>query len=240
MNPNPMPIWPWFCPTAGMHEQALQAIDTAIESQMNPPLIYHGERGRILFFLGRYAEAQQELQRVQGLRAWLEFNIMNDAALGEVAQARLQAEQFLRHLPFVNQQYYRVSYAYYRRQQDLDLLVNSLGLAGIPRYAFGFEPGERVPLEQQGIVRLTDGTAWRGVNHDGGDFIQQFTKNQGVAPAQSLCHDVRHLRHRRRQTVRHLSLGIARFSGLWFYLCRCNTGLFTCLGHHRRGLSIYS
>ena len=61
------------------------------------------------------------------------------------------------------------------------MVVDSAARAGIPRFAYGFDPGESKPLDNIAISTLTSKGLWEGMTHNGGEFYQQFAPGNSVA-----------------------------------------------------------
>jgi hypothetical protein len=63
----------------------------------------------------------------------------------------------------------------------MELLIDSAAKAGIPRFAYGFDPGERQPFDDAAIAELIGKGLWQGHRYDGNAIYQQFTGSTGVA-----------------------------------------------------------
>ena len=109
------------------------------------------------------------------------FSLFIYGALRDRQAARPYLQARLDINPWENLQYYPVIFAYYRLPQDIERIVESASKAGVPRYAFGFDPGSARPLDRIALRDLTDGRLWRGNTHDGGAFFQQFSSANRVA-----------------------------------------------------------
>lgn len=165
---------------AGHHQESLAAIGKAFELNTAPPSIYYVERAKILFFLGRMEEAAKETENTSNIRDFRNFAVFIHGALNR-PEARDLAEKRLQVTPWENQQYYATIFAYYRRPQDIELIIDSAANAGIPRFAYGFEPGDVEALDDRTIRQLTHMTLWHGTTHNGGNFFQHFGEGNRVA-----------------------------------------------------------
>ncbi|MCZ6881848.1 MAG: hypothetical protein O7F15_02430, partial [Gammaproteobacteria bacterium] len=164
----------------GSHDAALQSINAAIDRHATPPSAYLDERSRIYFFLGQFEKALIDAESDQNISDTINFSVFIHGALNnrELAQrfvgVRLQAR------PWENQASYRVLFAYYRRFEDIEKIIDSAARAGMPRFAYGFDPGTSKPLDNIAISKLTSAGPWQGNTHDGSEFYQQFTAGNGV------------------------------------------------------------
>jgi adenylate cyclase len=165
----------------GFHKAALESINTAIDSHVAPPTSYFAERAYIYFFLGRFENALEDLEKSSGFSGAKELWILVYGALNDRAKAKPWVDARLKSVAWFNLEYYRVNYVYYRRAADIELLINSFAKAGIPRFAYGFDPGDREPVDNSGIQALVERGLWHGNTYDGGEFFQQFTGSDRVA-----------------------------------------------------------
>lgn len=167
----------------GFQEAALESIMTAIDLNVNPPSKYFAARAHIYFFLRQFDKALEDLSRpdVDPGADRYHSSILVYGALGDREKANLQVAIRLKQVPWFNLEYYRINYAYYRRAEDIELIIDSLAKAGMPRFAYGFDPGNNHPLDDAGIRTLVDQKLWRGSTHNRGQFFQQFHGSDGVA-----------------------------------------------------------
>jgi TolB-like protein len=117
---------------AGNHARALESINRAIGRHGTPPSAYYGERARIYFFLGQYekalldAEQEGNVEDLRNFTLFIQSALENREAAQELVDLRLKAR------PWESQEYYKIIFAYYRRSQDIKLIVESAARAGIP------------------------------------------------------------------------------------------------------------
>ena len=166
---------------AGNHEEALASINKAINRYTAPPSAFISERARIFFFLGHYENALKDAERAQDIREFKNFSLFIHGALNNRESAKRYVNLRLQSTPWENREYYRVIFAYYRRPQDIELIVESAARAGIPRFAYAFDPGDNAALDNTGISDLASRGLWRGRSHNGSEFFQQFTAGNRVA-----------------------------------------------------------
>ena len=116
----------------GRHDEALNSINRAIDRHARPPTTYFAERARINFFLENYGNALRDAENDQDVSDVKNFTLFILGALNkrEAAQRLVKIRLELR--PWENQDYYRTLFAYYRRAQDIELIVKSAAKAGIP------------------------------------------------------------------------------------------------------------
>jgi len=165
----------------GDHDEALKLINSAIDRHTTPPLAYFGERARIYFFLGQFEKALLNLEKSQGTRDWNNFAAFIYGALNDPESAQRYVKVRLEEVPLENWERYWVVFAYYKRPVDIELILDSAAKAGIPQFAYGFDPGDRIPLDNMSISALTSKGLWQGVSHNGSEFFQHFTPGNSVA-----------------------------------------------------------
>jgi adenylate cyclase len=117
---------------AGEHEAALDSINRAIGRHSTPPTAYYGERARIYFFLGQYDRALADADREKNEGDIRNFSVFILGALNDRVAAQKIAAIRLQIRPWENSEYYSSVFDYYRRPQDIDLILESADKAGIP------------------------------------------------------------------------------------------------------------
>ncbi len=165
----------------GRHDEALESINKAIDWHATSPLAYVGKRSRIYFFLGQFENALNDAENYPDIREFKNFSLFILGALGDRESAQRYVNIRLESIPWENREYYRVIFAYYRRPEDIELIVDSADRAGMPRFAYGFDPGESKPLDNTSISALADKGLWQGVTHNGDGFYQQFSPGNSIA-----------------------------------------------------------
>jgi adenylate cyclase len=117
---------------AGNHAKALESINRAIGRHTTPPSTYYGERARIYFFLGQYEKALLDAEQEDNVEDIRNFTVFIYGALNNQAAAQPLIDIRLKARPWENQAYYSNIFGYYRRSQDIELIVKSAASAGIP------------------------------------------------------------------------------------------------------------
>jgi adenylate cyclase len=166
---------------SGFHEAALKSINTAIGLHATPPKAFFGNRAEIYFFLHEFEKALADTKLSEGIREWGSLSIVIHGARDDREAAKPFLDVRLAGLPWLNQQYTKVIWSYYRRPEDIDLIVDSARKAGVPEFAYGFDPGDRQVLNHAEIRDLTGKGLWKGHTHNGSEIYLQFTAANGVA-----------------------------------------------------------
>jgi len=165
----------------GAHQEALQSINNAINQYLTPPSAYTRSRAIIYFFLGQFENALKDIKSVPDIRNSTYIFILIYGAMNDRKAAKPYVDASLNWFAMDNQEYYRINYSAFRRPQDIELVIDSANKAGIPRYPYGFDPGERKPLDNSSISRLANEGLWQGTTHNGNEFFQQFAPGDSVA-----------------------------------------------------------
>ncbi|NIM28618.1 MAG: tetratricopeptide repeat protein [Gammaproteobacteria bacterium] len=167
---------------AGDHERAMAAMETALRLDPKPAAQFYADLGLVLFFNRRFDEALEALEKARemGAEPW-EALITAYGQLDrpEDAQSIFEAEVLGRR-PFANLSYYRALYANHRVEADLELRIGAMRRAGIPSWAYGFEPPLEERLDSTALEAVTVGRAWSGATLGGIRFFQQFTDDGQV------------------------------------------------------------
>lgn len=116
----------------GEHPAALESINRAIGRHTTPPTAYFGERARIYFFLGQYDHALADAEREKNEGDIRNFSVFIHGALGNQGAAQKIADIRLKTRPWENRKYYTNLFDYYRRSEDIELILESAAKAGIP------------------------------------------------------------------------------------------------------------
>jgi tetratricopeptide (TPR) repeat protein len=116
----------------GNHHEALKSINRAIAGHTTPPSAFFGERARINFFLGRFDNALNDAQKNPDNYDIRDFSVFIRGALNDRESAQELVKIRLNARPWENREYYSKIFAYYRRPQDIELIVKSAAKAGIP------------------------------------------------------------------------------------------------------------
>jgi adenylate cyclase len=117
---------------SGNHAKALESINRAIGRHTTPPTAYYGERARIYFFLSQYLKALDDAEREGNVGDIRNFTVFIYGALNNQQAAQPSIEIRLKARPGENQAYYAEIFDYYRRSEDINLIVESAARVGIP------------------------------------------------------------------------------------------------------------
>ena len=166
---------------AGRHDEALEAMETALRLNTKPSPSSHGRMGWTLFFNRRYDEAREHLEKTGEGGSWEEYLAMTYAELGWTAEAKVAMDNVFDDVPFANLAYYSVLYANFKRKEDLEHLIGALAKAGMPAWAYGYKPRENERLDSAAVRSLAFGHSWVGRDSAGAEFFQQLTDDGRVA-----------------------------------------------------------
>jgi adenylate cyclase len=117
---------------AGNHAAALESINRAIGRHTTPPTAYYGGRARIYFFLGQYDKALVDAEHEGNVEDIRNFTVFIHGALDNREQAQAAISSRLKARPWENRESYSTIFDYYRRPNDIELIVQSATKAGIP------------------------------------------------------------------------------------------------------------
>ena len=167
---------------AGRHAEALQAMETALRLDPKPPAYFHGDMGWVLFFNRRYDEAIGHLEKT--LNAGVDYReelAITYAELGRLDEAKAVMENLYVGYPFANLAYFRVLYSHFKRQEDLERVIEAFRKAGVPQWAYGYQPRLEDRLDHGALEALTSGRTWKGFDSAGARFVQEFSEDGRVA-----------------------------------------------------------
>ena len=163
---------------AGQHAEALETMETALRLDPKPLAYFHGDMGLVLFFNRRYEEAIRHLEKTREAGVdYREELAMTYAELGRLDEAKAVVEQLHAVFPFANLAYFRVLYGHYKRAEDLERVIEAFRKAGIPRWAYGYQPLLENRLDRESLEALTFGRTWTGHDSAGARFVQQFNSD---------------------------------------------------------------
>ncbi|MCH8106693.1 MAG: winged helix-turn-helix domain-containing protein, partial [Proteobacteria bacterium] len=154
----------------GAHQEALQSINNAINQYSAPPATYIRSRAYIYFFLGQFENALKDIKSVPDIRNSTYISILIYGAMNDRKAAKPYVDASLNWYAMDNQEYYRINYSAFRRPQDIELVIDSANKAGVPRYPYGYDPGESNLLDNTSISELTRKGLWRGKTQNGLEF----------------------------------------------------------------------
>jgi TolB-like protein/class 3 adenylate cyclase/Flp pilus assembly protein TadD len=167
---------------AGRHAEALEAMETAFRLDPKPPAYFHGDMGLALFFNRRYDEAIGHLEKTREAGVdYREELAMTYAELGRLGEAKAVVEGMYETFPFANLAYFRLLYAHYKREEDLEHRIEALRKAGVPDWPYGYQPSLADRLDRESLEALTFGRTWAGYDSAGARFVQEFNEDGRVA-----------------------------------------------------------
>ncbi len=159
----------------GQPEVALDAIGTALKLNPKPPKFFYGLLGEAQYLTERYSEAVISLAKSD----WFQRQrAMTFAQLGRFEEAKAMRDTMP---PFANLGWFRARLAHYRREQDVEHMIDGLRKAGVPENAFGFEGKNENRLSTESLEKLAIGKAWSGIDGFGRPFDQQISDDGRIA-----------------------------------------------------------
>ncbi|MCA0928812.1 adenylate/guanylate cyclase domain-containing protein [Ruegeria profundi] len=169
----------------GRHEEAIENFETAL--RLNPLLPGYARQIASLSYMltGRPQLAVEILEEIKGNSQGIEdyFNILA-AAYGEAGQtqmAQATADEVARFAPHTSAQLYRVLFAHFRKQEELDRIIDAMLNAGVQEWPFDFHPGARERLSADAVTALIDGNVWQGNFEGRGPGLMQISENGSMA-----------------------------------------------------------
>ena len=117
---------------AGNHASALESVNHAFARHTTPPTAYYGARARIYFFLGQNQKALADAEHEGNAGDIRNFSVFILGALNDPQAAHQLIDIRLKARPWENQASYPSIFNYYRRPQDIELIVKSAASAGLP------------------------------------------------------------------------------------------------------------
>jgi len=157
---------------AGEHPEALASVKLAFELNAAPPDNLIGLIGLAEFFNGNYQQALLRLEKARKVQHSQHDLLMVYGELDKRDEARILFDKIRVLTPFANLAHYRVRYAHYKREQDLEHMITALRKAGVPENAYGFEGNPKDKMGAPELKALISGNAWVGIDHLGSDFVQ--------------------------------------------------------------------
>ena len=163
---------------AGRHDAAGAALAKAFELNPKPPEWFHGHLARLQYFAGQYEDAAASLDKTP----WFDYlRLMVYGQLGRTEDAKEVLDAILADTRFASLNWYRTREAHYRREEDMEHMLDGLRKGGLPEHVFGFEGRTENRLDTAALEQLTAGKAWRGVDNFGIGFVQQISGDGRIA-----------------------------------------------------------
>ncbi|SDE68870.1 adenylate/guanylate cyclase domain-containing protein [Ruegeria marina] len=169
----------------GRHEDAIENFEKAL--RLNPLLPGYARQIASLSYIlaGHPQRAVEILEEIKDSSQGIEdyFNILAAAyaAADQMQKAQATAEEVARFAPHTSAQLYRVIFAHFQRQEELDRIIGAMLHAGVQEWTFGFQPGARERLSADEVAALIDGSVWQGNFEGRGPGLMQISDNGSVA-----------------------------------------------------------
>lgn len=169
----------------GRHKEAIENFETAL--RLNPLLPGYARQIASLSYIlaGRPERAVEILEQIRDSSRGIEdyFNILAAAyaEAGEMQKAQATANEVARFAPHTSAQLYRVIFAHFQQQQELDRIIGAMLHAGVQEWTFDFQPGARERLSADEVAALIDGKVWQGNFEGRGPGLMQISDNGNVA-----------------------------------------------------------
>jgi adenylate cyclase len=169
---------------AGQPVEALTAMETVFQLESEPTPLSYADLGWVLFSNRQYEKAIVPLEKgLEGGVEHFETLAKTYARLGRLDEAKAMVARIVERFPGASLVDYRNDESeYYKRHEDLAHSIESLRLAGLPEWPFGYEARAEHRLDDAAIEAVTFGQTWTGrdiVNL--GSFIQETSKDGKVA-----------------------------------------------------------
>ena len=91
------------------------------------------------------------------------------------------AAEATRLVPVTSVETWRVLYAHFRNDQDLERVLDAMRDAGLPEWPFGFRGEDHDRLTRADISRLAFGRTWQGRTGAGEPALLQFSRDGKTA-----------------------------------------------------------
>jgi adenylate cyclase len=151
---------------AGQPEAAIAEMETVLRLDPKPPASIHIVDGFAHFIAGQY---EQSLEAFLKANAMAPNNITINsflggiyARLGRMEEAKAAMDVALKYQPSEALSWYKLNLSYFKRAEDLDRLIDSLRMAGLPEWPLGFEGSESERLSGEEIKSLLWGRRIEG------------------------------------------------------------------------------
>ncbi len=169
---------------AGQPAEALTAMQIVFQLESDPAPISYSDLGWVLFSNRQYEKAIVPLQKgLEGGVEYFETLAKTYARLGRLDEAKAMVDAILERFPGASLVDYRNDESkYYKRNEDLAHSIESLRLAGLPEWPFGYEAKAQHRLDDAEIEAVTFGQQWTGTDTVNlGSFIQETSEDGKVA-----------------------------------------------------------
>jgi TolB-like protein/class 3 adenylate cyclase/cytochrome c-type biogenesis protein CcmH/NrfG len=167
---------------AGRHPEALAAMETALRMDPNSSPQFRADLGWVLFHNRQYERALEQLKQAHdgGVDDFKTLAAVY-VGLGRLSEARATVRQMLKITGVLSLEFLRVQYSHYKREEDLDQLLDALRQAGLPEWPFGYQGRPEYRLDAQEIAALAFGRTWIGLGDNGLRFVQEIGESGAFA-----------------------------------------------------------
>lgn len=166
---------------AGHIGEAVEAVETARRLDARLPGRMLSIAGLIYFLDRQFATALDALESARidmpENEVLSELLAMTYAKLGRREDAAREIATILKVFPPICVNSLRDFYSYYKRRQDLELVLGGLREAGLPEWPFGYEGRAENRLDEAAVKAIAFGQTWDGVINRKRPFIQQIDEN---------------------------------------------------------------
>ena len=170
---------------AGKPADAVAAVATALRLD---PKLPPGDRlvaGLAFFLNGDHALAIEALTVARDAapgddQAHIEL-AMAYAAAGQFDDARAETSVLQRLFPATNVQMCRIVHAHFRRDQDLNHVLDALRRAGIPEWPYNYNGAAEDALDREELAKLAFGHTWQGQLEGGQSAVLQIGQDGRTA-----------------------------------------------------------
>jgi len=170
---------------SGRIDEAVETVETAqrLDPRLPPRML---SIAGLVWFLDRQFERALdafETARIEMPENELldEYLAMAYAKVGRREDAAREVKTMLTVFPPISINSLRGFYPYYKRPEDLELVLGALRDAGIPEWPFGYEGDLEHRLDETAVKNIVFGKIWSGMVNQKMPFIQQFDENGLIA-----------------------------------------------------------
>jgi adenylate cyclase len=170
---------------AGRFSEAVESVETGvrIDPQLTPTL--RSIAGVVWFLDRQFERALRAFETARmdmpGNEALSELLAMCYARLGRRDDARREIAAVLEVFPPLSTNHLRDFHGYFKRPEDLELVLGALRDAGVPDWPFGYEGRPEDRLNEAAVKDVTFGRTWSGVINREMPFIQEIDNTGTVA-----------------------------------------------------------
>ena len=170
---------------AGHINEAVEAVDTAQRLDPRLPSRMLSIAGFIWFLDHQFERALETFETARiGMpenEVLSELLAMTYAKVGRGDEASREAATVMRVFPPISINSLRSFYSYFKRPEDLELVLDALRDAGVPEWPFGHQGREEDRLDVAAMKEIVFGKTWSGIVNQKIPFIQQIDEDGVIA-----------------------------------------------------------